>query len=96
MTAQYAIVAQASLAFFGLGDPSVISWGEMVHRAAQSPLIFLDGSWAWAMLPPALAIGLLVVGFALIGWSVEERSLPQLVRVRLQREPTPEAGREEL
>jgi hypothetical protein len=45
---------------------------------------------------PALAIGLLVVGFALIGWSVEERSLPQLVRVRLQREPTPEAGREEL
>ena len=95
MTAQYAIVAQASLAFLGLGDPGVISWGDMVHRAALSPLIFLDGSWAWAMLPPALAIGLLVVGFALIGWSVEERSLPQLVRLRLQREPPPEASREE-
>jgi ABC-type dipeptide/oligopeptide/nickel transport system permease subunit len=76
MTVQYAVVAQASLGFLGLGDPSVTSWGDMVHRAAVSPLIFLDGSWLWRLLPPAIAIGLLVVGFALIGWSLEERSLP--------------------
>ncbi|MDQ6711791.1 MAG: ABC transporter permease, partial [Candidatus Dormibacteraeota bacterium] len=64
MTMQYAVVAQASLAFLGLGEPTTISWGDMVHRAAISPLIFLDNSWLWRLAPPALAIGLMVVGFA--------------------------------
>jgi len=86
MTVQYAVVAQASLAFLGLGDPTTISWGDMVHRAALSPLIFLDNSWLWRLVPSALAIGLLVVGFALIGWAIEERSLPTLLRLRLARE----------
>lgn len=86
MTVQYAVVAQASLAFLGLGDPSTISWGDMVHRAALSPLIFLDSSWLWRLAPPALAIGVMVVGFALIGWAIEERSLPTLLRLRLARE----------
>ena len=76
MTVQYAVVAQASLGFLGLGDPSLVSWGDMVHRAALSPLIYLDGSWLWRLLPPGLAIAGLVVGFALIGWSLEERCLP--------------------
>jgi ABC-type dipeptide/oligopeptide/nickel transport system permease subunit len=48
----------------------------MVHEAAQSPLIFLSGAWLWWLLPPALATALLVGGFALIGWAVEERMRP--------------------
>ena len=76
MTVQYAVVAQASLGFLGLGDPTLVSWGDMLHRAALSPLIYLDGSWLWRLLPPGLAIAGLVVGFALIGWSLEERCLP--------------------
>jgi ABC-type dipeptide/oligopeptide/nickel transport system permease subunit len=80
MTVQYAVVAQASLGFLGLGDPSVVSWGDMVHRAALSPLIFLGDSWIWLLAPPALAIGILVVGFALVGWSFEERTLPGVRR----------------
>ncbi len=48
----------------------------MVHEAAQSPLICLSGAWLWWLLPPALATALLVAGFALIGWSLEERMLP--------------------
>jgi peptide/nickel transport system ATP-binding protein len=86
MTVQYAIVAQASLGFLGLGDPTTVNWGDMVHRAAISPLIFLDNSWIWRLVPPSLAIGLLVVGFALIGWAIEERSLPTLLRLRLAQE----------
>jgi len=73
-TVQYAIVVQASLAFLGLGSATAISWGGMVHRAAQSPLIFLTSAWLWWLLPPALAIALLVVGCALIGWSLERRT----------------------
>lgn len=80
MTVQYAVVAQASLGFLGLGDPSLTSWGDMVHRAALSPLVFLGDSWTWLVLPPALAIAILVVGFALIGWSLEERTLPRVRR----------------
>lgn len=80
MTVQYAVVAQASLAFLGLGDPAVVSWGDMVHRAAFSPLVFLGNSWAWLVVPPALAIGILVVGFALVGWSLEQRTLPRVRR----------------
>ena len=72
-TVQYAIVVQASLAFLGLGSATAISWGGMVHRAAQSPVIFLSKAWFWWLLPPALAIALLVVGCALIGWSLERR-----------------------
>lgn len=80
MTVQYAVVAQASLGFLGLGDPSVVSWGDMVHRAALSPLVFLGNSWTWLLAPPSLAIALLVVGFALIGWSLEEKTLPGVRR----------------
>jgi ABC-type dipeptide/oligopeptide/nickel transport system permease subunit len=80
MTVQYAVVAQASLGFLGLGDPSTVSWGDMVHRAALSPLLFLGDSWIWLLAPPALAIAILVVGFALVGWSLEERTLPGVRR----------------
>lgn len=82
---QYAVVAQATLAFLGLGDPSVVSWGEMVRRAAQSPLIFLSGDWLWWLMPPALAIGTLVAGLALLGWSLDDRML----RGRAASRPTP-------
>jgi peptide/nickel transport system permease protein len=58
----------------------------MVHAAAISPLIFLDSSWLWRLLPPALAIAIVVVGFALVGWAIEERSLPALLRIRLAQE----------
>lgn len=75
LTVQYAVVVQASLTFLGLGDPTLISWGAMIHRAAASPLVFLSRAWLWWLLPPSLAIALLVVGVALIGWSVEERSV---------------------
>lgn len=74
LTVQYAVVVQASLAFLGLGDPNAISWGLMLRRAAQSPLLFLTHAWLWWLVPPALAIALLVVGVALIGWSVEDRA----------------------
>jgi ABC-type dipeptide/oligopeptide/nickel transport system permease subunit len=87
-TTQYAIVAQASLGFLGLGDPTVVSWGDMLHRAALSPLIYLNWSWLWSVVPPSMAIGFLLTGFALIGWSLEEKTLPG-VRPRRAKNPGP-------
>ncbi len=80
LTVQYAVVVQASLAFLGLGDATTISWGGIAHRAALSPEVFLGRAWLWWLLPPALAVAALVLGFALIGWAIEERRLAGPVR----------------
>jgi peptide/nickel transport system permease protein len=56
LTVRFAIFAEATLAFLGLGDPSARSWGTMLGGAFRNPVAFADGSWTWWVLPPALAI----------------------------------------
>ena len=56
LTVRFAILAEVTLAFLGLGDPSAPSWGTMLGWAFRNPVAFADGSWTWWVLPPALAI----------------------------------------
>jgi peptide/nickel transport system permease protein len=56
LTVRFAIFAEATLAFLGLGDPAARSWGSMLSWAFSNPLAFINGSWTWWVLPPALAI----------------------------------------
>jgi len=56
LTVRFAIFAEATLAFLGLGDPAARSWGTMLSWAFSNPLAFVNGSWTWWVLPPALAI----------------------------------------
>lgn len=56
LTVRFAIFAEATLAFLGLGDPAARSWGSMLSWAFSNPLAFVNGSWMWWVLPPALAI----------------------------------------
>jgi ABC-type dipeptide/oligopeptide/nickel transport system permease subunit len=56
LTVRFAIFAEASLAFLGLGDPAAKSWGAMLGTAFTYPLLFARGAWVWWVLPPALAI----------------------------------------
>lgn len=72
LTVQYAVLAEASLAFLGLGDPATVSWGGTIHRAAGYSLIFATDAWRWWLLPPAAAIAALVGAIALIGWALDE------------------------
>ncbi|MCJ0907444.1 dipeptide/oligopeptide/nickel ABC transporter permease/ATP-binding protein [Rhodococcus sp. ARC_M6] len=74
-----AILLEASLAFLGLGDVTNASWGSML-ALAQGRNAFLTDAWLWWILPPGLAIALTVLGFALIGNALEERSRPVLLR----------------
>lgn len=60
-----AILTEAVLAFLGLGDPSLISWGKMLQSAFSSGATSL-GYW-WVLIPPGLLITLLVLSFTLIG-----------------------------
>ena len=57
-----AILAEAGLAFLGLGDPTVISWGQMIQ--AGRPLI--TSAW-WVTVFPGLAIVFTVMTFFLLG-----------------------------
>jgi peptide/nickel transport system permease protein len=77
--ANIAVLLEASLAFLGLGDPNRISWGTMLFFA-NSHNAFLTRAWLWWILPPGLALTLVILGFAFVGYALEERADPRLVR----------------
>jgi peptide/nickel transport system permease protein len=64
-----AIVAESTLAFLGLGDPTAVSWGGMLKSALDSGAISA-GAW-WYVLPPGFAIVVVVLGFTLVGRALE-------------------------
>lgn len=60
-----AMLTEATLSFLGLGDPSLISWGQMLSISFDNNAI-LYNAWWW-MLPPGLCIATLGFSFMLIG-----------------------------
>jgi peptide/nickel transport system permease protein len=71
-----AILAEAGLAFLGLSDPRLISWGRMLHEA-HSFGAFTEGAW-WLLVPPGLGIVALCLIFMDIGRYLEEKIDPRL------------------
>ncbi len=72
LAVQYAVLAEASLAFLGLGDPASVSWGGTARRATSYGLIFATDAWSWWLLPPLACIAATIAAFALIGQAVDE------------------------
>lgn len=72
-----AILLEASLAFLGLGDLTVQSWGTMLSLA-HARSAFLTDAWLWWVIPPGLAIATTVLAFGLLGFVLEERVQPGL------------------
>ncbi len=60
-----AILGEAALSFLGLGDPSIPTWGQILHEA-NSASATTRGLWWW-IIPPGLMIALTGLAFALIG-----------------------------
>ena len=71
-----AILAESTLAFVGLGDPTKPSWGTMLERA-NDPGAVAIGAW-WYFLPPGIGIVLVVLGFTLAGQAIEDIINPRL------------------
>ena len=91
--ANIAVMLEASLSFLGLGDPSRISWGTMLYFA-NARSAFLTDAWRWWILPPGLALTVVVLGLAFLGYAVEEWADPRLRRPAprpVRRKATPAA-----
>ena len=73
LVASASILAESSLSFLGLGDPSGKSWGTMLYFARASGA-FLSDAWQWWVLPTGLMIMLAVLSLGLIGYSLEQRT----------------------
>ncbi len=71
------ILLEAALSFLGLGDPTQKSWGTVLFYA-QARNAFLSGAWVWWVIPPGLMITASVLGFALLGFALEEALNPRL------------------
>ncbi|MEW1720781.1 ABC transporter permease [Streptomyces sp. NPDC093109] len=71
-----AILTEATLAFLGLGDPIIISWGGMLQDAREAGAVS-SGHW-WYLAPPGLAIAFVALAFTLCGRAVESVLNPKL------------------
>jgi peptide/nickel transport system permease protein len=72
-----AVLVTTALEFLGVGNPNVVSWGSILYWAQQFG--FLAGAWWWVVAPGAF-ITLFALGFALIGFSLEEVFNPLIGR----------------
>lgn len=70
------ILAEATLAFLGLGDPTHTSWGTMLHSAFANGASS-RGAW-WYLVPPGIGIVIVVLGFTLIGYTLDRILNPRL------------------
>lgn len=57
-----AILTEAGLSFLGLGDPSIISWGQMIYAGKS----YITTAW-WISVFPGLMIIVTVLTFYLLG-----------------------------
>jgi len=70
------IFSEAFLDFFGLGDPTVLSWGIMLENAYQQGA-FLRFAW-WYIAAPGMSIVMLIMAFYLVGDALDEVLNPKL------------------
>jgi peptide/nickel transport system permease protein len=78
LTVPGAILSEAALAFLGLGDPTIVSWGQMFRNAELSQDLFDP----WWVIPPGIAIALVSLSFILIGYALDEIFNPKLRKRR--------------
>lgn len=67
-----AIIAEAGLAFLGLGDPTSKSWGLILNHAINFKGIYFTNYWKWWVVAPLMATILLVLAIALISRDLEK------------------------
>lgn len=73
--ARRAVLMEAGLAFLGVSDPMMVSWGRMMKQAMA--FTYLD-VWKWWLIPTGVLLSLTLVGLSLIAASLERAMDPRL------------------
>ncbi|HJE20403.1 MAG TPA: ABC transporter permease [Aliicoccus persicus] len=73
MNISAAILTEAGLSFLGLGDPNVVSWGQMVYEGRT----YLASGW-WISTFSGMAIVITVLAFYLVGDGLNKVLSPKL------------------
>jgi peptide/nickel transport system permease protein len=76
ITVAIAIYLETALAFLGLEDPTVITWGTILEHAFDRTAISA-GAW-WAIVPDGFAVAGVIVGCFLLGQAIEDALNPRL------------------
>jgi peptide/nickel transport system permease protein len=71
-----AVLNESTLSFLGLGDPTALSWGQMLNYAFSRGAMS-TGAW-WALVAPGLGIIWVVLGLTLLGQGLEQVLNPRL------------------
>jgi peptide/nickel transport system permease protein len=74
-----AIVYESTISLLGLGDSTIVTWGQILHDALNGGAV-LNGQWWW-VIPPGLAIALMGMTFAFLGFAMDTILHPKL-RIR--------------
>lgn len=76
LTVAVAIFDETALAFLGLGDPTAITWGNIIEFAFLRTAIS-SGAW-WAVIPAGLCVALVIMGCFWFGQAIEDALNPRL------------------
>ena len=74
-----AILAEASLSFLGLGDPSIPTWGQILENGFRTGGVYVD-FW-WLILPPGILIVITAMIFVLIALALEPIVNPKIKKM---------------
>ena len=70
------IVYEASVSLLGLGDSSIVTWGQILHDALGQGAV-INNLWWW-VVPPGLMIALMGMSFAFLGTALDRILHPRL------------------
>ena len=81
-----AILNESTLAFLGLGDPTALSWGQMLNFAFRRGAMS-TGAW-WVLVTPGFGIVWVVLALTLLGQGLEQVLNPRLETHHLSTAPS--------
>ena len=70
-----AIFIEAGLAFIGISDPNMVSWGMMMREALGFTYLNV---WLWWLVPAGVALSLTIIAITFIGHTLEPAMDPRL------------------
>jgi len=70
-----AVFMEAGLAFLGIGDPMLVSWGEMMRDAMKFSYLNV---WQWWLIPAGVMLSLTIIGLTFVSHAAESVIDPRL------------------